>query len=203
MNYQVAILLFAAGVATATLLAVALAQLARRRARGAASQHAINRAARAQDGESSSEAQLHDAGFVILQRQAHAIWVPRIDGVAEPFELRADFLVQDIESQEILVAEVKTGELAPELSTAATRRQLLEYQLAFGVAAVLLVWPERQQLLRVEFPMPTAALAVPQLTAPAPNLADENASLQPRTQAWRLLACSALSLAIAALLLQL
>ncbi len=203
MNYQVAILLFAAGLFTATLIAIAFAHFARRRARSAASQHAVNRAARAQAGESRSEDQLTNAGFVILQRQAHAIWAPRINGVAEPFELRADFLVQDIESQEILVAEVKTGDLAPELSTAATRRQLLEYQLAFGVAAVLLVWPERQQLFRVEFPMPIAALAVPQQTASASNVADEYATRQPRTHAWRLLACSALSLALAALLLQL
>lgn len=199
MKDQVAFLLFAAGVATAAAIAVALGRIMQRRARTAATQHAIDRAARAQDGESSSEGQLHDAGFVILQRQAHAIWAPRVDGVAAPFDLRADFLVQDIETEEILVAEVKTGDLAPELSTATTRRQLLEYQLAFGVAAVLLVWPERQQIFRVEFPLPSAQ----QLPPMAADI-DENS--HPRSHLappWRLIACSALSLALAAVLLQL
>ncbi|MBP9086783.1 MAG: hypothetical protein KBG15_11730 [Kofleriaceae bacterium] len=203
MNYQDAVVAFAVGIATATVIAIVLGQLMQRRARAAATHHAINRAARAQSGESSSEGQLHSAGFEILQRQAHAIWAPRINGVAEPFELRADFLVQDIETQEILVAEVKTGELAPELSTAATRRQLLEYQLAFGVAAVLLVWPERQQILRIEFPMPTTTPNELQLPEAKTDADHESPSGSARTPAWRLIACSALSVALAALLLQL
>jgi hypothetical protein len=202
MNHVEFAVVFVAGLVTALLLAVAAWHWQRRRAATQASRHAVQRAARAQGGELDAEAQLATAGYAILQRQAHAIWAPRVDGVAEPFELRADFLVQDIESNDIFVAEVKTGDLAPELSTAATRRQLLEYQCAFGVTAVLLVWPERNQILRVEFPMPV----------PQPNTVDSEVSVaalievrdRHRTKSpWRLAACSVASLVLAGLLLQL
>ena len=54
---------------------------------------------------------------------------------------------------ELLVAEVKTGEAAPSLATAATRRQLLEYHVAFAADGVLLVCPERGAIHRIEFPL--------------------------------------------------
>ncbi|HPH68219.1 MAG TPA: hypothetical protein PLF40_20820, partial [Kofleriaceae bacterium] len=123
MNHVEFAVVFVAGLVTALLLAVAAWRWQRRRVATLASRHAVQRAARAQGGELDAEGQLASAGYAILQRQAHALWVPRVDGVAEPFELRADFLVQDIESRDIFVAEVKTGDLAPELSTAATRRR--------------------------------------------------------------------------------
>lgn len=198
MNHVEFAVVFVAGLVTALFLAVAAWRWQRRRSATQASRHAVQRAVRAQGGELDAEAQLATAGYAILQRQAHAIWAPRVDGVAEPFELRADFLVQDIESSDIFVAEVKTGDLAPELTTAATRRQLLEYQCAFGVTAVLLVWPERNQILRVEFPLPlqqpptTAAL----IEVDAPNPA-------PTKSPWRLAAFSVASLVLAGLLLQL
>jgi hypothetical protein len=69
-------------------------------------------------------------------------------------ELRADYLVEG--RGERLVAEVKTGELAPQLATAATRRQLLEYHVAFAVDGVLLVCPEEGAIHRVEFSLPGA-----------------------------------------------
>jgi hypothetical protein len=53
----------------------------------------------------------------------------------------------------LLVAEVKTGEAAPSLATAATRRQLLEYHVAFAADGVLLVCPERGAIHRIEFPI--------------------------------------------------
>jgi len=65
-------------------------------------------------------------------------------------ELRADYLVE--RGGELLVAEVKTGEEAPSLETAATRRQLLEYHVAFAVDGVLLVSPEQGTIQRVAFP---------------------------------------------------
>ncbi len=50
------------------------------------------------------------------------------------------------------MAEVKTGAAAPQLSTAATRRQLLEYRVAFDVDGVLLVDAEAGRVQRVVFP---------------------------------------------------
>lgn len=202
MNHVEFAVVFVAGLVTALLLAVAAWRWQRRRVATLASRHAVQRAARAQGGELDAEGQLASAGYAILQRQAHAIWAPRVDGVAEPFELRADFLVQDIESRDIFVAEVKTGDLAPELSTAATRRQLLEYQCAFGVSAVLLVWPERNQILRVEFPRPQPRTVDNEAAAAALiEVGDRNPAAT--KSPWRLAACSLVSLVLAGLLLQL
>jgi Holliday junction resolvase-like predicted endonuclease len=111
---------------------------------------ARRRASRAGAGESDAAALLRRAGFRIVARQARTWWTPMLDGEPQETEVRADYLVEA--DGELLVAEVKTGEEAPELATAATRRQLLEYHVAFAVGAVLLVCPERGAIHRVEFP---------------------------------------------------
>ena len=93
---------------------------------------------------------LERAGFAIVERQARVIWAPLVDGEPYALELRADYLVE--QHGQLLVAEVKTGEEAPSLDTAATRRQLLEYHVAFAVDGVLLVSPERGTIQRIAFP---------------------------------------------------
>jgi hypothetical protein len=117
-----------------------------RRARG--------RAARARAGEDAAAALLRRAGYRIVAEQARTWWTPRIDGEPHRTELRADYLVEA--DGELLVAEVKTGDAAPSLATAATRRQLLEYHVAFAVDGVLLVCPERGAIHRIEFPFNAA-----------------------------------------------
>lgn len=114
------------------------------------SRRARVRAARAGGGEHDAVQLLKRAGFRIVARQARIWWSPLVDGEPHETELRADYLVEH--GGEVFVAEVKTGEQAPQLSTAATRRQLLEYHVAFGVDGVLLVCPERGAIHRVEFP---------------------------------------------------
>jgi hypothetical protein len=111
---------------------------------------ARERAARAGAGEEAAALLLADAGFTIVERQARVLWAPLVDGEPLLMELRADYLVEA--HGELLVAEVKTGEEAPNLETAATRRQLLEYHVAFAVDGVLLVSPERGSIQRVVFP---------------------------------------------------
>jgi hypothetical protein len=113
---------------------------------------ARRRAARAGAGEQNAAALLRRAGFRIVARQARTRWAPIVDGEPVETELRADYLVEA--DGERLVAEVKTGDEAPSLATAATRRQLLEYHVAFAVDGVLLVCPERGAIHRVEFPLP-------------------------------------------------
>jgi len=133
--------------AFAAVIALWLASVLRRW-RG--SWRARRRAARAGAGEDRAAGMLEAAGFRIIARQARVAWVPLVDG--EPFEteLRADYLVEA--RGELLVAEVKTGSEAPSLATAATRRQLLEYRVAFEADGVLLVCPEAGAIHRVEFP---------------------------------------------------
>jgi hypothetical protein len=112
---------------------------------------AKRRAARAGAGEDDAARLLQRAGFRIVARQARTSWAPLVDGEPYPIELRADYLVEA--DGERLVAEVKTGDAAPRLATAATRRQLLEYHVAFGVDGVLLVCPEQGSIHRIEFPL--------------------------------------------------
>lgn len=132
-----------------------------RAARG--SWRARRRAGRAVAGEDTAAGMLRRAGFKIVARQARAWWSPLVDGEPHETEVRADYLVEA--GGEVLVAEVKTGEEAPQLATAATRRQLLEYQIAFAVDGVLLVCPERAVIHRVEFPRPaTRTLAADRRT---------------------------------------
>ena len=113
---------------------------------------AKERAARAGAGEDAAIALLEDAGFTIIERQARVIWAPLVDGEPIALELRADYLVEQY--GQLLVAEVKTGDDAPNLETAATRRQLLEYHVAFAADGVLLVSPERGTIQRVRFALP-------------------------------------------------
>jgi Holliday junction resolvase-like predicted endonuclease len=108
------------------------------------------RAARAGAGEDAAADLLEAAGFAILERQARVTWAPLVDGDPVMTDLRVDYLVE--RGGELLVAEVKTGEVAPSIASAATRRQLLEYSIAFGADGVLLVCPERAAILRVVFP---------------------------------------------------
>src|SRR5262245_13526722 len=124
--------------AIAIVIALWLARLLRRW-RG--SWRARRRAARAGAGEDRAARLLEDAGFAIVERQARVTWAPLVapchsaaeaglSGVrGKPIwlELRADYLVEA--GGELLVAEVKTGDAAPEIDTAATRRQLLEYHV--------------------------------------------------------------------------
>ncbi len=128
------------------LVALVLARLLRRW-RG--SWRARRRAARAGAGEDAAAALLQRAGFRIVASQARTSWTPLVDGEPHEIELRADYLVEA--HGERLVAEVKTGGEAPKITTAATRRQLLEYHVAFAADGVLLVCPERGAIHRIEF----------------------------------------------------
>jgi hypothetical protein len=135
-------------VALASALLVLVLVRLLRRWRG--SWRARHRAARAAVGEADAAVLLRRAGFRIVATQARTRWAPLVDGEPHEVELRADYLVEA--GGELLVAEVKTGDEAPQLTTAATRRQLLEYHVAFAADGVLLVCPERGTIHRVEFP---------------------------------------------------
>jgi len=113
------------------------------------------RAARAQRAERDAASLLEASGFAVLARQQRQRWALDVDGRALEFTLIADYLVE--RGGQRWVAEVKTGERALDLRHGPTRRQLLEYQQAFGVAGVLLVDAEGQSLQRVSFVEPRLA----------------------------------------------
>lgn len=142
------------------------------------SRRAVKRAARAGRGEAGAATLLEDAGYRIIARQARKKWVLLVDDEEIELELRADYLVEL--DGETLVAEVKTGPVAPELTTAATRRQLLEYRVAFDVDGVLLVCPERGTIHRVEFRLPRSASAAPPPARPrSPRAGADPARVDP------------------------
>jgi hypothetical protein len=112
---------------------------------------ARRRGARAVQGEHDAEALLEEAGYEIVERQLRKIWTLQCDGEATEFDLRADLLVT--KDGEQCIAEVKTGERAPDLRNAATRRQLLEYALAYDSPTILLVDVEHDSIVEVTFPL--------------------------------------------------
>jgi hypothetical protein len=107
-------------------------------------------------GERDAEKLLKKLGYTLLARQAPASYGVLVDGEPQAVQLSADFLVEL--NGKKLVAEVKTGK-AVKLEVAETRRQMLEYQLAFGVDALLLVDMEAKTVKTVRFPLPKAKSA--------------------------------------------
>lgn len=112
---------------------------------------------RGAEGEVRAEALLRRMGYAIVARQAARSYGVSIDGQPLSVDLRADFVVE--RGRRRFVAEVKTGRLAPRLETSATRRQLLEYRVAFDVAGVLLVDADAGRVHAVEFPLPVTRRA--------------------------------------------
>jgi len=94
---------------------------------------------------------LEELGYTVVARQIETRYTLLVDGNEIDVPLRADYLVSRRGRQ--FVAEVKSGNVAPRLDTAATRRQLLEYLVAFQVDGVLLVDGERREVHEVTFPM--------------------------------------------------
>jgi hypothetical protein len=105
---------------------------------------------RARRGEERARRLLRRAGFRIDADQARETWWMLVDGRDVEVQVRADYLVSRFRRR--YVAEVKTGELAPDPTYPPTRRQLLEYSLAFDVDGVLLVDVEEGDILEVGFP---------------------------------------------------
>jgi hypothetical protein len=123
-----------AATAAAVILVVLLVRARAARDRSAT---ARRRARIALAGEAAAEQLLADAGFTVVERQVAHVWQVAIDDAVHETALRCDFVVA--RDGERWVAEVKTGDLAPSLATAATRRQLLEYQVAYAATGVALV----------------------------------------------------------------
>lgn len=106
---------------------------------------------RAQAAEAAASKLLRRLGFDVLGAQVQGSYTLVVDGQPQLVPLRADYLVARNELR--YVAEVKSGRLAPKLDHAATRRQLLEYRMAFEVDGVLLVDGEIGRVHEVVFPL--------------------------------------------------
>jgi len=107
----------------------------------------------AQKIEQQAAGLLGDLGYQVLDSQVETTYTLLVDGEPSTVTLRADYLVA--RSGRRFVAEVKSGQVAPRIETAATRRQLLEYGVAFQVDGILLVDGESGTVHEVTFPLPT------------------------------------------------
>lgn len=136
-------------VALFILLLWIIGALRRRLQRWAFRRKLRHRQRRAQRGELDAEELLAAQGYQIIDSQVHLLWPVYVDD--EPIEIRliADHLVERDGLR--FVAEVKTGDAAPSIRTAATRRQLLEYLVAFDCDGVLLVDMEEAVIREIYF----------------------------------------------------
>lgn len=138
-------------IALLLAMAVVLAQwLGHRFVRWNRRRKILRRVHRAGDGERIARGFLEDAGFAIEGAQVAADYDLEVDDTKITISVRADFLVR--RGGRRYVVEVKSGAVAPRLQTPGTRRQLLEYQVAFAVDGLLLFDAEAQELHAVTFP---------------------------------------------------
>lgn len=104
----------------------------------------------ARRAEDAAEAILESLGYDIAERQPTARWEIEIDGELHEVWSRADLLVE--RDGRWYVADVKSGDEAPDPRRPATRRQLLEYHFAFDVDGLLLVDMRHREVRTVAFP---------------------------------------------------
>lgn len=134
-------------VTLVALVFLLVGMLAQARARAGAASRRRN--ARALVGESDAEDLLAAHGFRIRGRQVAFPGTVWVDGEPVDFGIRVDLLVE--RDGQPFVAEVKTGELAPDPRHGPTRRQLREYADLLPDHGVLLVDVEAGAVREVEF----------------------------------------------------
>ena len=142
-NVLLAVAAIAVVVALVQAVASVLARWGRRR-------RASVRMARAVAGEERAPALLVDRGFTVIGAQVVVEHAVRIDERVVVVPLRADYLATRDGAR--YVVEVKTGAHAPRIETSATRRQILEYRVAFDVDGVVLVDAEAGSVHEITFP---------------------------------------------------
>ncbi len=142
MPTEAVVTLVVALVLFGLLLGVRLAAWRKRR-RG---RHVALRGAR---GEEAGVLVLEDAGYEVLETQVRAAATVAVDGDAEVYDLWIDAIA--VRRGRRYVVEFKTGGVAS-IAVASTRRQLLEYALAFPDHDLLLVDASQGTVYEIAFP---------------------------------------------------
>lgn len=101
--------------------------------------------------EKDAEKLLKKLGYTMVQRQPPASYWAVVDGEPKSINVAGDLLLE--KGGQSFIAEVKTGKAA-KLENEGTRRQILEYQLAFGVDGILLLDMDEKVLRTIRFPLP-------------------------------------------------
>jgi len=95
---------------------------------------------------------LESKGFKIIDKQRRAEIITYVDGKPHLGYVQADLVAE--KKGKTYVAEVKTGNWAPDISEPSTRRQLLEYDFVYKPDGVLLVDMVERRIHLVEFGLP-------------------------------------------------
>lgn len=103
-----------------------------------------------QAGERRARELLKREGYRLCSEQQSGSYRLLVDGAETPIHLRSDYLVEKRGRR--FVAEVKSGVESVKVTSRATRRQLLEYLLAFDVDGVLLVDMQTCRIREISFP---------------------------------------------------
>jgi Holliday junction resolvase-like predicted endonuclease len=142
-------LIHVAGLVLITVVVTTWVGGAFRRSR--ASSRVRRRAGRGARAEAMAERLLERHGYTILDRQVRGSWPLIVGGEAVEAGVRADLLVR--RRGRVYIAEVKSGALGARADAPDTRRQLLEYRLAFDCDGVLLVNMIERVIVELEFPL--------------------------------------------------
>lgn len=111
---------------------------------------AKNRAKTAGAAEDAAITFLERCGFKLEDVQARTTWPVHVDGERVDVEIIADLIVS--KKRRRYIAEVKSTTRVARIQFGPTRRQLLEYRLAFGIDSILLVDMEKLEISEIEFP---------------------------------------------------
>jgi len=95
---------------------------------------------------------LESKGFKLIDKQKRAEIITYVDGKPHLGYVQADFVVE--KRGRTYVAEVKTGNWAPDISEPSTRRQLLEYDFVYKPDGILLVDMVERRIHLVDFGLP-------------------------------------------------
>lgn len=92
---------------------------------------------------------LENKGYQILDFQKKCFYTLYIDNKPYKIEVKADLIVK--KGNKNFVAEVKTGEKVTSPKYTGTRRQLLEYYMAYRPDGLILVDMERQKIRTIKY----------------------------------------------------
>ncbi len=105
--------------------------------------------ATAKKGETDAEKLLIENGYTIVARQARTPLQLLLDGLLWETDIIADIIAE--KEDKTFIAEVKTGSRAPDIRSAPTRRQLLEYYVTYKPDGILLLDMTSGVIHTVEF----------------------------------------------------
>lgn len=92
---------------------------------------------------------LEKNGYEIIEYQPELCYNVYVDEETCKIKVTPDYIVK--KRGKIYIAEVKTGEYAPDISSRGTRRQLLEYYIASEMSGILLVDMESKIIKEIRF----------------------------------------------------